>query len=182
YAMGIENVLCVTGDYFNFGDTEDAMPVYDLDSVQAIQMIRELEKGRDIGGNALDGAPRFCVGCAANPEADPLEPQLFKLEKKLAAGAQFIQTLDIYDFNRARPFFEHLRKKDVTVLAGIRLITEREVQLQERGKLPGNPMPESIVEEIKKTTEKGEIVAKAEARMKEMIKEVKDSGLCRGVH
>ena len=182
YTMGIENVLCVTGDYFNFGDTEDAKPVYDLDSVQAIQMIRELEKGKDIGGNELDGAPRFCVGCVANPLADPLEPQLLKLEKKLTAGARFIQTLDIFDLDKARFFFEHLKDKDVKVLAGIRLITEREVQLQETGKLPGNPIPESIVEEIKKTSEKKAIVEKAKERMKEMIKAVKDSGLCRGVH
>ena len=182
YAMGIENVLCVTGDYFNFGDTEDAKPVYDLDSVQAIQMIRELEKGKDIGGNELDGAPRFCVGCVANPLADPLEPQLLKLEKKLTAGARFIQTLDIFDLDKARFFFEHLKDKDVKVLAGIRLITEREVQLQETGKLPGNQIPESIVEEIKKTSEKKAIKEKAKERMKEMIKEVKDSGLCRGVH
>jgi len=182
YTMGIENVLCVTGDYFNFGDTEDAKPVYDLDSVQAIQMIRELEKGKDIGGNELDGAPRFCVGCVANPLADPLEPQLLKLEKKLTAGARFIQTLDIFDLDKARPFFEHIKDKDVKVLAGIRLITEREVQLQETGKLPGNPIPESIVEEIKKTSEEKAIKEKAKERMKEMIKEVKDSGLCRGVH
>lgn len=182
YAMGIENVLCVTGDYFNFGDTEDAKPVYDLDSVQAIQMIRELEKGKDIGGNELDGAPRFCVGCVANPLADPLEPQLLKLEKKLAAGARFIQTLDIFNFDKASPFFEHLGDRDVEVLAGIRLITEREVQLQETGKLPGNPIPESVAEEIKKTGEKNIILEKAKARMTEMVKEVKDSGLCRGVH
>jgi 5,10-methylenetetrahydrofolate reductase len=182
YAMGIENVLCVTGDYFNFGDTVDAKPVYDLDSVQAIQMIHELVKGKDIGGNALDGAPRFCVGCVANPEAEPLEPQLLKLEKKLAAGARFIQTLDIFDLDRARYFFEHLKDRDVTVLAGIRLITEREVQLHDTGKFPGNPIPESIVEEIRKTGEKEAIVEKAKARMKRMIKEVKDSGLCRGVH
>ncbi len=182
YAMGIQNVLCVTGDYFNFGDTEDARPVYDLDSVQVIQMIGELELGKDIGGNELDGAPRFCVGCAANPEADPLEPQLLKLEKKLAAGARFVQTLDIFDLDKARSFFEYLKDRDVEVLAGIRLITDREVRLQEAGKLPGNPIPESTVEEIKETREKKAIVEKALARMKKIIKEVKDSGLCRGVH
>lgn len=182
YALGIQNILCVTGDYFNFGDTEDAKPVYDLDSVQAIQMIRQMEEGKDIGGNELDGSPRFCVGCVANPVADPLEPQLFKLEKKLAAGAQFIQTLDIFSLEKARPFFEHLKEKDVNVLVGIRLITEREVQLHETGKLPGNPIPQPLVEEIKNTADSNAILEKAKSRMVKMVKEVQDSGLCRGVH
>jgi 5,10-methylenetetrahydrofolate reductase len=182
HALGIRNVLCVTGDYFTFGDTEDAKPVYDLDSVQAVQMIREMEKGTDAGANELDGPPLFFVGCVANPEANPMEPQLLKLEKKLEAGAQFIQTLDVFSFEKALAFFEHLKDKDVHVLAGLRFITEREVRLQEMRKLPGNPIPESMAAEIRSVTDNQEAVEKAKIRMVEMIKRVKDAGLCQGVH
>ena len=182
YALGLRNVLCVTGDYLTFGDAVEAKPVYDLDSVQAIQMVRQLEEGKDIGGNDLNGAPSFCVGCVANPQAVPLEPQLLKLEKKIEAGAEFIQTLDIFDLERSRPFFERLKGKNVKVLAGVRLIADRHVRLSGEGKLPGNPIPEGIIEEIKGLKGEGEIVERSRKRMVDMITQVKDSGLCHGVH
>lgn len=182
YALGLRNLLCVTGDYLTFGDAVEGRPVYDLDSVQTIQMIRQMEKGKDIGGNDLNGPPAFCVGCVANPQAVPLEPQLLKLEKKLAAGAEFIQTLDLYDLDKSEPFFSYLKERDVRVLAGIRFITEREVRLSEEKKLPDNPIPEAIKQEIKNLGSAEEIVERAKTRMTEMIKRLKDSGLCHGLH
>ncbi|MBW1786085.1 MAG: methylenetetrahydrofolate reductase [Deltaproteobacteria bacterium] len=182
HALGIRNVLCVTGDYFNYGDTPDAKPVYDLDSVQAIEMVRELEAGRDAGGNDLDGAAAFCVGCVANPQADPLKPHLLKLEKKLSAGAEFIQTLDIYDMDAASPFFEKMKGRNIKVLAGVRLVTAREVGLWEKGKLPGNDIPEGIRAEIKGLDDEAEMLQKAGSRMAEMIRQIKNAGLCGGVH
>ena len=182
HAMGIHNILCVSGDYFHFGDAEDAKPVYDLDSVQAIRMIRQMEAGRDIGGNELDGNPSFCVGCVGNPQASPLEPHLLKLDKKLTAGAEFVQTLDIFDIDQSRSFFEYLKGKNVKVLAGICLITDREVTLAEARKLPGNPIPEDIEKEIKGMENPDHILENARNRMVQMIKEVKTSGLCNGVH
>lgn len=182
YSMGIRNVLCVSGDYFNFGDAPDARPVYDLDSVQALQLIRLLESGKDIGGNDLDGAPAFCAGCVANPQAEPMAPHLLKLEKKLAAGAAFIQTLDIFEFERAVPFLERLRGRPVRVLAGIRLVTDREVALWEAGKMPGNALPGPWVEDIKGAADFSEVLRKAGTRMADMIRRVKASGLCDGVH
>jgi methylenetetrahydrofolate reductase (NADPH) len=182
HSMGIRNVLCVSGDYFTFGDAPDAKPVYDLDSVQALQLIRLLETGKDIGGNDLDGAPAFCAGCVANPQAAPMAPHLLKLEKKLAAGAEFIQTLDIHEFERAIPFLERLRGRPVRVLAGIRLVTDREVALWEAGKMPGNALPGPWVEEIKGATDPSEILRKAKARMADMVRQVRASGLCDGVH
>jgi len=182
YALGLRNLLCVTGDYLTFGDVVEGRPVYDLDSVQTIQMIRRMENGKDIGGNDLDGAPVFCVGCVANPQAVPLEPQLLKLEKKLIAGAEFIQTLDLYDLDGSKPFFSFLKERDVKVLASIRFITEREVRLSEERRVPGNPIPEAIKQEIKDLESTEEIAERAKIRMTEMIKRLKDSGLCHGVH
>jgi len=181
-ALGIQNILCVSGDYFHFGDAEDAKPVYDLDSVQAIRMIRQMEEGRDIGGNELDGNPSFCVGCVGNPQSSPLEPHLLKLDKKLKAGAAFVQTLDIFDLSKSRSFFEHIEGQNVRVLAGIRLITDREVLLAKAGKLPGNPIPEDIEKEINGQENPDRILENARNRMIAMIKEVKNTGLCHGVH
>ena len=182
YALGIENVLCVTGDYFHFGDAPEAKPVYDLDSVQAIEMIHQMEQGRDIGGNDLDGNPSFCVGCVGNPQAVPLEPQLLKIDKKLGAGVSFIQTLDIFDLERSRSFLEHLGGKGVKILVGIGFITDREVRKAKEGKLPGNPIPREIIDEMGSLSGPEEIISGAKSRMIEMIKQVKGSGLCHGVH
>jgi methylenetetrahydrofolate reductase (NADPH) len=141
-----------------------------------------LEQGSDIGGNDLDGKPRFCVGCAANPRAVPFEPHRIKLEKKMKAGAQFIQTLDLFDLEKTQPFFEFVRQTEVKVLAGLRLVTEKEVALWEAGRLPGNEIPEETREEIKGISDPERILERARGRMVEMIRQVKDSGLCHGVH
>ncbi len=181
-ALGLKNILCVSGDYVTFGDAPQAKPVYDLDSVQAIQMIRNCERGNDIGGNPVQGEMSFCVGCAANPVADPLEPQLIKVEKKLAAGIDFIQTLEVYEFDHALGFFEHVKEKDVNVLAGVRLITKKDVELCNNGKLPGNPIPEGFRSQIMETASEDEALKKAKDWLVDIIGKVKQSGLCRGIH
>ena len=140
------------------------------------------EKGKDAGNNDLDGSPVFCVGCVANPQAVPLEPQLMKLQKKIMAGAEFILTLDIFDLDKAIPFFDHMKGKEVKILAGVRLITETDLRLSEQGKLPGNPLPDSIKEEVKALQGTDEIVENSRTRMIEMIKRLKETGLCHGVH
>ncbi|MCJ7656028.1 MAG: methylenetetrahydrofolate reductase, partial [Dehalococcoidia bacterium] len=98
YTRGVRNVLCLTGDAVPVGDHKEAKGVFDLDSVQLLMTIRQLESGKDIGGNDLDGAVEFCSGAIVTPEANPIEPQLVKFEKKVEAGAEFFQTQAIYDF------------------------------------------------------------------------------------
>lgn len=182
HALGLQNLLCVSGDYFHFGDVPDARPVYDLDSVQTIQMIREMEQGKDAGGNDLDGSPGFCVGAVANPLAEPLGPQLLKVQKKQMAGAQFLLTLDIFDFEAAQPFFAALPDPKIPILAGVRLITDQDLDLAARGKLPGNPIPADFQKEMAGMTDEAERLAKARGRMVEMIRTLRGSGLCQGVH
>src|SRR5512136_2071464 len=87
YSRGITNVLCLTGDAVVVGDHKEAKGVFDLDSVQLLDAIQILADGKDLAGNPLDGAPRFCKGAIVTPEAQPLEPQLVKFEKKIEAGA-----------------------------------------------------------------------------------------------
>ncbi|MGB9301556.1 MAG: methylenetetrahydrofolate reductase, partial [Anaerolineae bacterium] len=97
YVLGIENILCLTGDYVSLGDHPDAKPVFDLDSVSLIETARALCEGHDLAGKELQGKPEFCIGAVVSPGAEPLEPQIIKMENKMRAGAQFFQTQAIYD-------------------------------------------------------------------------------------
>ncbi len=83
YVLGIENVLCLTGDFVALGDHPQAKSVFDLDSVSLLGGARGLEQGKDLSGKDLTGAPRFCLGAIVTPGADPLEPQIIKMEKNV---------------------------------------------------------------------------------------------------
>ena len=96
-AAGVESLLIVSGDFVNLGDHPGAKPVYDLDSVQALQLARQLCQGQDMSGNDLLGSPSFVLGAALSPQAEPLGAQLLKLRKKLQAGAEFIMTMPLTD-------------------------------------------------------------------------------------
>ena len=89
YVLGIQNILVLTGDYPSLGDHPEAKPVYDLDSVGLLKAAKSLEQGKDLAGRSLKGSPSFCLGAAVNPGAEPLEPEIIKMEKKVEAGAQF---------------------------------------------------------------------------------------------
>ena len=103
-SRGIQNVLCLTGDSVMLGDHKEAKSVFDLDSSQLLATVRRMEKGKDLGGNDLDGAVSFCAGAIVTPEADPIEPQLIKFEKKIEAGAEFIQTQAVYNLDKFAEF------------------------------------------------------------------------------
>ena len=119
YSRGIRNVLCLTGDSIDVGDHKEAKPVFDLDSVQLLKMIKTMESGKDMGATDLKGAPKFCVGASVHPEADFIEPQLIKFEKKVSAGAQFFQTQGIFDLRSLRRFMQYASQFNVKILAGI---------------------------------------------------------------
>ena len=123
YVRGIRNVLCLTGDAVVVGDHKEAADVFELDSSQMLRAIRQLESGKDLGGNDLDGAVDFCAGAIVTPEAQPIEPQLVKFEKKVESGAEFFQTQAIYDLDNFSEFMEYARQFPVKVLAGIVLLS-----------------------------------------------------------
>ncbi|MEW6385987.1 MAG: methylenetetrahydrofolate reductase [Thermodesulfobacteriota bacterium] len=125
-ALGIENVLVVSGDYVTLGDHPDAKPVYDADSVQLLQIARDLAAGRDSAGLTLDGAPNFFLGAVVIPEAEPLAPQLLKFEKKVKAGAQFFVTPPVFDLERLRAFRQSLAANPVKLLATVKVLSLEE--------------------------------------------------------
>lgn len=147
-ALGIRNVLALTGDHISFGDHRQAKPVFDLDSVQLLQAISVLATGRDLAGNPLHGIPEFYAGAAAAPEAEPFEPTLTNLGKKVAAGARFFQTQAFFDPDRLRYFREAVGPFDVKVIAGIFLLKSAKMARFVTTNIPGLRVPEAVVEEL----------------------------------
>jgi methylenetetrahydrofolate reductase (NADPH) len=96
-AAGVDSLLIVSGDFVNLGDHPGAKPVYDLDSVQTLQLARQISQGQDMAGNDLTDPPSFILGAAISPQAEPFGAQLLKLRKKLQAGANFIMTMPLGD-------------------------------------------------------------------------------------
>jgi 5,10-methylenetetrahydrofolate reductase len=177
YAVGIENVLCLTGDYVTLGDHPQAKPVFDLDSVSLIETARELENGHDLAGKDLKGSPRFLIGACVTPEADALEPQIIKMERKVEAGAQFFQTQAVYDPKRFADFISMVRHVKVPILAGIVVLRSAAMGRYMNEKAAGIRVPETVIEEMDRASDKA---AKGVEIAVRTIAEVR--GLCRGVH
>jgi len=200
---GIENVLALTGDHVAIGDHPQAKPVHDLDSVTLLRAIGQLMQGRDMAGNRLDGAwkrikqpadspvkfkyegpiaakcPRFFPGAVVTPCAEPLAPQIIKLEKKVEAGAKFIQTQAVYDAAKFEKFVraaEHIR---VPILAGIVMLKGAGMAKYMNENVAGVSVPEPIISELAaapKGDEKKVSVAITARLMREM------AGMCKGFH
>jgi len=176
-ALGIENILVLTGDHPSRGDHPEAKPVFDLDSVQLIEALRRLEGGKDMAGKELKGAPKFCVGAVVNPGADPLEPELIKFEKKLNAGAEFFQTQGVYDVKGFAKFIDKVKGYNTCIIAGIILIKSADMARFMNKNVAGIFIPDDIIKEVDGATDKQEKAVEIAART---IKELK--GLAQGVH
>jgi 5,10-methylenetetrahydrofolate reductase len=181
YSRGIGNVLCLTGDSIDVGDHKEAKPVFDLDSVQLLRMIRTMESGADMGGNELKGAPSFCTGASVHPEADVIEPQLIKFDKKVAAGAQFFQTQGIFDVASLRRFMQYASQFSVKILAGIIVLASARMARYMNDNVPGIIVPQATVDDLA-TAEKGKGLQKGIEIAVELIKTIKEENLCHGVH
>jgi methylenetetrahydrofolate reductase (NADPH) len=181
YSRGIGNVLCLTGDSIDVGDHKEAKPVFDLDSVQLLRMVRTMESGVDIGGNELKGAPKFCIGASVHPEADFIEPQLIKFDKKVAAGAQFFQTQGIFDLGSFRRFMQYASQFNVKILAGIIVLASARMAQFMNENVPGIMVPQDIIDELS-GVEKGKGLQKGIEIAVRLIKTINDEKLCHGVH
>jgi len=181
YSRGITNVLCLTGDAVVVGDHKDAKGVFDLDSVQLLDMIQTLSDGKDLAGNPLDGTPRFCKGAIVTPEAQPLEPQLVKFEKKIEAGAEFIQTQAIYDLNNFRNFMDYARKFKVKILAGIVVLVSAGMAKFMNKNVPGIFVPKPLIDELAGAP-KGKALETGINIAARTIRIIKEERLADGVH
>jgi 5,10-methylenetetrahydrofolate reductase len=179
--LGVRNVLCLTGDYVSVGDHPQAKPVFDLDSVQLLQTVGLLNQGKDLSGNDLLGKTDFFAGAVVTPEADPIEPQLAKFRKKIAAGARFIQTQAIYDLDNFRRFMEKARRHDVKIMAGIVLLVSAGMARYMNKNVPGIFVPDKLIEEMAQAP-KGKGTEAGIAIAGRMIRQLREERLCDGVH
>jgi 5,10-methylenetetrahydrofolate reductase len=179
--LGIHNVLCLTGDSIMLGDHKQAKSVFDLDSSQLLAAVRLMEKGKDLGGSDLDGGVSFCAGAIVTPEADPLEPQLIKFEKKIEAGAEFIQTQAVYDLDKFNQFMDYARQFKVKILAGIILLTSAPMARFMNKNIAGVFVPQDLIDEMA-AAPKGQALAKGIEIAGRMIRRIHDEKMCDGVH
>ena len=180
-SRGIQNVLCLTGDSIILGDHKEAKSVFDMDSSQLLRTVRILEAGKDLGGNDLDGVVSFCAGAIVTPEADPLEPQLIKFEKKLEAGAEFIQTQAVYDLDKFKEFMDYARQFNVKILAGIILLTSAPMARFMNKNIAGVFVPQDLIDELA-AAPKGQALAKGIEIAGRMIRQIHEEKMCDGVH
>ncbi|MBW2310438.1 MAG: methylenetetrahydrofolate reductase, partial [Deltaproteobacteria bacterium] len=178
---GVHNVLCLTGDSVLLGDHKEAKGVFDLDSSQLLATIRRLEKGKDMGGNDLDGSVSFCAGAIVTPEVNPIEPQLIKFEKKIEAGAEFIQTQAVYDLENFKGFMDYARQFPVKILAGIILLTSAPMARFMNKNVAGVNVPQELIDEMV-AAPKGRALDKGIEIAGRMVKRIHDERMCDGVH
>jgi len=178
--LGIENVLAITGDLPSLGDHPQAKPVYDLDSVQLLWVIKRLNEGYDMVGNELKGKTSFFPGAVVTPMADTeakRELQLIKMEKKIDVGARFFQTQAVYDVDSFAKFMKRVEGFGIPVLAGIIPLKSAGMARFMNKNVAGVFVPEELIEEMAKAEDRTATGIDIAAKL---IKELK--GVCHGVH
>ncbi|WP_333654977.1 methylenetetrahydrofolate reductase [Dissulfurispira sp.] len=179
--LGIKNVLCMTGDHVLAGDHKQAKPVYDIESVQLLNVVNSLNNGKDMAGNDLKGATDFFQGAVVTPEANPLEPQLIKFEKKVRAGAKFFQTQAIYDINKFKEFMSYARKFPIKILAGIVVLKSAGMANFINNNVPGIRVPQDLIDELKAAGKEKALDTGLNIAARH-IRQLKDENICDGVH
>jgi 5,10-methylenetetrahydrofolate reductase len=179
--LGIENLLLLTGDHTTLGDNPQAKPVFDLDSVSLLHMVKKLEQGEDLAGNPLEGEPpSFAKGAVVSPCSDSVDVQLLKMEQKVKAGAEYFQTQAVYEPEKFIKFMEKAKQFGVPVMLGIVIPKNAGMAKFMNENIAGISVPDYMIEELKRDKEKtkaGRTGVEISARI---IKECKD--YCQGVH
>lgn len=147
-SLGVDNVLCLTGDYTSLGDHKSAKSVFDIDSVQLLKIAQGLNDGKDMMGNALTKNTNAGLGAVLNPNFDPLELQLMKMEKKIQAGARFFQTQAVYEPSIFETFVDKIQNFNVPVQYGIVIVKSPQMGKYMNEHVSGVTVPEWIIEEM----------------------------------
>jgi methylenetetrahydrofolate reductase (NADPH) len=178
-ALGIRNVLCLSGDHQIFGNQPQALGVFDLDSIQLLEVVKTMrDKGEILGGESLEFAPDLFIGAAANPFADPLEFRVVRLEKKLRAGADFIQTQCIYNLKRFEAWLSMAEDRGLAkrgyLLGGVTPLKSPGMGKYMKAKVAGMDIPDEVIKRMEgvpkgKQREEGiRICVETIARLREM--------------
>ncbi len=186
YAHGIKNMLCLSGDHQKFGDHPQGLGVFDIDSMQLINMVKEMrDEGKFLGGADIEDPPKIFIGAASNPFAEPVDFRVHRLAKKIAAGADFIQTQCIYNMDRFRIFMKQAVDMGLTekcyILAGVTPMKSVGMARYMANSVPGMDVPDSLIKRLKDAG-KGKIAEEGIKFALEQIEEFKEMEGVAGVH
>ncbi|WP_136805578.1 methylenetetrahydrofolate reductase [Desulfosediminicola flagellatus] len=185
-AMGIKNMLCLSGDHQQFGDHPDAKGVFDIDSIQLIAMVKQMrDDGLFLSGGEIEHPPKMFIGAASNPFAEPYEWRVNRLAKKIEAGADFIQTQCIYNMDRFREFIHVANEEGLTdqiyILAGVTPMKSIGMARYMKTKVPGMDVPDEIIDRLK-GVDKKKVADEGIKIACEQIEEFKELKGVHGVH
>ena len=179
--LGIDNILCLTGDHTKLGDHPQAKPVFDLDSVSLLHTASLLETGKDLGGNDLVGEPpKFAKGAVVSPCSDSVDAQLVKMERKVAAGAEYFQTQAVFEPEKFIKFMEKAKQFGKPVQVGIIIPKSAGMAKFMNNNVAGIHVPDEMIEELKADKEKTKAGITGVEIAARIIKECKP--YCQGVH
>ncbi len=180
-ALGIDNVLCLTGDHTKLGDHPGAKPVFDLDSVSLLHTVCQLEKGLDLAGNALVGEPpKFAKGAVVSPCSESVDAQLAKMERKVMAGAEYFQTQAVYEPEKFIAFMEKAKQFGKPVQLGIVIPKSAAMAKFMNKNVAGIHIPDEMIEELAADKERAKAGITGVEIAARLIKECKP--YCQGVH
>jgi methylenetetrahydrofolate reductase (NADPH) len=185
-ALGIRNMLCLSGDHQQFGDHPDAKGVFDIDSTQLIAMVKQMrDEGLFLSGGEIEHPPKMFIGAASNPFAEPYEWRVNRLAKKIQAGADFIQTQCIYNMERFREFIRVANEEGLTekvyILAGVTPMKSVGMARYMKSKVPGMDVPDEIIDRLK-GVEKNKVADEGIKIACEQVEEFKEMKGVHGVH
>jgi methylenetetrahydrofolate reductase (NADPH) len=181
-ALGIKNMLCLSGDHQNFGNQKDATNVFDIDSIQLLQCVKTMrDEGTLLGGEEkIEGEIKLFIGAAANPFADPFEFRVVRLAKKARAGADFIQTQCIYDMDRFKEWMRMVRDRGLHeklhILAGVTPLKSGGMARYMAKNVAGITIPDAIIERMVKAKEP------AQEGIKICVEQIEQLRQIEGVH
>ena len=180
-ALGIDNILCLTGDHTKMGDHKGAKPVFDLDSVSLLHTVCQLEKGVDLGGNPLVGeAPKFAKGAVVSPCSDSVDAQLAKMERKVMAGAEYFQTQAVFDSEKFISFMEQAKQFGKPVQLGVIIPKSAGMAKFMNKNVAGVHVPQWMIDELAADKEKAKLGITGVELAAKVIKECRP--YCQGLH
>lgn len=186
HALGVRNMLCLSGDHQKFGNHPQAKNVYDIDSMQLISMVRKMrDEGRFLNDEEIDVLPKLFVGAASNPFAEPFEYRVHRLAKKIDAGADFIQTQCIYNMDKFREFMKQAVDMGLTercyILAGVTPMKSAGMANYMAKSVPGMDVPDDLIKRLRGAG-KGKAAEEGIKFALEQIQEFREMKGVAGVH
>jgi len=186
YSHGIRNMLCLSGDHQKFGNHPESKNVFDIDSMQLINLVKTMrDDGKFLNGQDVDVPPKLFIGAASNPFADPFEFRVYRLAKKIAAGADFIQTQCIYNMDKFRAFMKQVvdmgLHEKCYILAGVTPMKSVGMATYMAKQVPGMDVPDSLLKRLRGAG-KGKVAEEGILFALEQIEEFKQMEGVAGVH